>query len=81
MNNDKDTSDTTWVQKSQTGVMGHDSAGLLNRKDNVSKPENSRVADVTYWLLLSIYTILHSECPLHYRPVEQMMDLMFFSLY
>lgn len=47
MNNDKDTSDTTWVRKSQAGVMGHDSAGLPNRKDNVPKPENCRVADVT----------------------------------
>lgn len=81
MNNDKDTSDTTWVWISQAGVMGYDSAGLPNRKDNVSKPENSRVADVTYWLLLSIYTILHIKCALHYRQVEKMMDPMSFSLY
>lgn len=68
MNNDKDTSDTIWVQKSQASVMGYESDELLN-KTMSQKPESARRADVICWLLFSICMILHIKCTSHYRPV------------
>lgn len=81
MNNDKDSSDTIWVQKSQASVMGYESDELLNRTMS-QKPESARKEDVIYWLLFSICMILHIKCTSHYRPVydDDNGSYIFFSL-